>query len=144
MQATMKRTDRRSDCPINHALQILGDSWSLLVMRDLMFVGKRTFAEFMESEERISTNVLTSRLRTLAGEGLIRRDGSGRATRYSLTLKGLDLLPTMVALIVWSARYDPQTAAPGEFVARAANDRDGLVAELRRQLAAAHGIAEAH
>jgi DNA-binding HxlR family transcriptional regulator len=136
----VKRTDRRSDCPINHALQIVGDSWSLLVMRDLMFVEKRTFADFMQSEERISTNVLTNRLRSMVREGLIRRDGRGRGTRYSLTRKGLDLLPTMLELIVWSARYDADTAAPPRVVARAAADRDGLLEELRGHLVTAHGI----
>jgi DNA-binding HxlR family transcriptional regulator len=136
----VKRTDRRSDCPINHALQTFGDSWSLLVMRDLMFVGKRTFAEFSESEERISTNVLTSRLRVLSDQGLIRREGRGRATRYSLTAKGLDLLPAMLELIVWSARHDPCTAAPPAFVERAATDRASLLADLRQRLIASHGI----
>jgi DNA-binding HxlR family transcriptional regulator len=109
-------------------------------MRDIMFVGKRTFAEFIESEERISTNVLSSRLRDLAARGLIRRDGRGRAVRYSLTPKGLDLLPAMLELIVWSARHDPDTAAPPEFVARAVASRSAVLEDLRRQLIVTHEI----
>ena len=81
----MKRTDRRSDCPINFAVELLGDSWSFLVVRDLMFKGKRTYAEFAGSDEHISSSVLAARLRHLAEAGIIRRAGVGRATRYSLT-----------------------------------------------------------
>jgi DNA-binding HxlR family transcriptional regulator len=109
-------------------------------MRDMMFVGKRTFAEFIESEERISTNVLSSRLRDLAAGGLIRRDGRGRAVRYSLTPKGLDLVPAMLELILWSARHDPDTAAPPEFIARAVTNRANVLEDLRKQLIATHEI----
>jgi len=134
----MKRTDRRSDCPTNFALQVFGDSWSLLVVRDLMFKGKRAFAEFAASEERVATNVLADRLRALRRAGIIRRDGRGRATRYSLTAKGIDLLPLMIEMIVWSARYDARTAAPAVFVRRATRARSELLAEMRARLVAEH------
>ena len=114
----MKRTERRSDCPTNFAVQAFGDGWSLLVVRDLMFKGKRTFAEFAASEERIATNVLADRLRSLQLAGIVRRDGDGRSTRYSLTRKGIDLLPLMVEMILWSARHDAHTATPATFVRR--------------------------
>ena len=130
----MKRYDRRSDCPTNYALQTIGDSWSLLIVRDLMFKGKQTFSEFADSEERISTNVLASRLASLAEAGIIVKQGAGKATRYSLTPKGLDLLPTMVEMIVWSGRHDPNTAAPADFLRRAANDRGALLAEVESRL----------
>ncbi|HRH78374.1 MAG TPA: winged helix-turn-helix transcriptional regulator, partial [Cellvibrionaceae bacterium] len=58
----MKRTDTKSHCPINFTLEIMGDPWSLLVLRDVVFFGKHTFKEFLESAERITTSVLTSRL----------------------------------------------------------------------------------
>jgi DNA-binding HxlR family transcriptional regulator len=134
----MKRTDRRSDCPTNFALQAFGDSWSLLVVRDLMFKGKRTFAEFAASEEHIATNILTDRLRALERSAIIRRDGAGRATRYSLTAKGIDLLPVMIELIVWSARYDARSATPAAFVRRAMRERTELLAEMRGRLALEH------
>ena len=130
MQLTMKRTDRRSDCPTNYALQAIGDSWSLLIVRDLMFKGKTTFSEFADSEERISTNVLAARLSSLADAGIIVKRGSGKATRYALTRKGLDLLPLMVEMIVWSGRHDPDTAAPDDFLERAREDRAGLLADI--------------
>lgn len=134
----MKRTDRRSDCPTNFALQAFGDSWSLLVVRDLMFKGKRTFAEFAASEERVATNVLTDRLRTLQRSGIIRRDAVGRATRYSLAPKGIDLLPLMIEMIVWSARYDARSAAPAAFVRRAMHARAELLVEMRARLVVEH------
>lgn len=134
----MKRIDRRSDCPTNFALQVFGDSWSLLVVRDLMFKGKRAFAEFAASEEHIATNILTDRLRTLQRWGIIRRDGTGRATRYSLTATGVDLLPLMIEMIVWSARHDAHSAAPAAFVRRATRARDALLSEMRARLVAEH------
>ena len=134
----MRRTDRRSDCPVNFAVQLLGDSWSLLVVRDLMFKGKRTYAEFAQSEERISTNILADRLRSLVEAGLVRKQGRGRGTRYSLTEKGIDLLPVLVDMILWSARHDPATATPAEFVDLATNDRERLLADLREELMESH------
>lgn len=127
----MKRTDRRSDCPVNFALQVFGDSWSLLILRDILFKGKHTYAEFAASEERISTNVLAARLKTLVAEGLVYREGRGRATKYYATPKGQDLLPIMLDMIVWAARHDPASAAPPDFVRRAVEEREQLLAELR-------------
>ena len=136
----MKRSDRRSDCPTNFALESLGDAWSLLIVRDLMLKGKRTYTEFANSEERISTNILAARLKSLQSSGIVRRDGKGRETRYSLTQKGLDLLPMMVDMIVWSATYDPDTAAPREWVRRAREDRAGLLSEIEAGLREGHAL----
>lgn len=134
----MRRADRRSDCPINFTVERLGDSWSLLVLRDLMFKGKRTYSQFAESDERISTNILADRLKSLCAAGLVWRDGRGRSTRYSLTESGIDLLPMMVEMIVWGATNDPGTAAPASFVDRAVNERDAMLAEIREALLRDH------
>ena len=139
-KAFVKRTDRRSRCPINFALELFGDSWSLLVVRDLLFAGKRTFAEFADSEERISTNILSARLKSLAKAGIIRRDGRGRTTRYSLTARGVELLPLMLDMIAWSARHDPRTAADPSFVRRLASDRAALLTELEAGIRTTHEI----
>ena len=136
----MKRTDRRSDCPTNFAVESVGDSWSLLIVRDLMFKGKNTYSEFADSEERISTNILAARLRGLLANGIVRREGRGRTGRYFLTRKGLDLLPMMVEMIVWSGQHDPDTAAPQGFLTRADKDRDGLLSELEAGLVEAHEL----
>jgi DNA-binding HxlR family transcriptional regulator len=133
----MKRQDRRSDCPISFALETFGDTWSLLVMRDVLFLGKCTFSEFLGSEEGVATNVLAARLRALKKAGLIRARGAGRNVRYTPTAKGLDLLPILLEMIAWSARHDPRTAAPPGFVARIRKDRAGLIDDLRAQVAGA-------
>lgn len=130
----MKRTGRRSDCPINFALQTFGDAWSLLVIRDLMFAERTTYTDLLNAEERMATNVLADRLKQLQAAGLIRRRGSGRGAEYALTQKALDLLPAMLELVSWSAKYDRRTAAPREFVARIRKDRRRVIAELQEGL----------
>ncbi len=136
----MRRTARRSDCPINFALETFGDAWSLLVIRDLMFTDRTTYTDFATAEERVATNVLAQRLRALQATGLIRKRGVGRGARYGLTEKGLDLLPAMLELIAWSARYDRHTAAPRTFVARFRRNPGRMAAELREELRRRHGL----
>src|SRR3989442_4253675 len=137
----VKRTGRRSDCPINFALQIFGDTWSLLVIRDLMFTDRRTYSEFLNAEEGIATNILATRLNQLQATGLIRRRGRGRSATYGLTEKGLDLLPAMLELISWSARHDRHTAAPPDCVARIRRDREAGATQLRTHPRRRHGPA---
>ena len=132
----MRRTERRSDCPINFAVQTFGDSWSLIILRDLMFTDRRTYGELLGAEERIATNVLAARLEHLQQAGLITR----RDARYALTQKGLDLLPAMLDLISWSGKYDKRTAAPKSFLARIGRDREGVIAEITAQLRAEYGL----
>ena len=135
----MKR-HRRSDCPINFALQTFGDAWSLLVIRDLMFTERRTYSEFLGAEEGMATNILADRLTRLRYAGLITHSGRGKGARYALTEKGLDLLPAMLQFIAWSARYDTRTAVPKAFSALIRKDPAGVAADLRRQLQARFGL----
>lgn len=133
----MRRRRRRSDCPIHFGLEVFGDPWSLLIVRDLMFKGRTTYTDFLRAEEGIATNVLADRLALLEHQGIVtaQRDGTtGRATRYALTPKGIDLMPMLLDVIAWSAKYDARTAAEPEFVERLAADRDGLESELRALL----------
>ena len=123
----------RSHCPIAFALDTFGDKWSLLVLRDVLFMGKRHYHEFLASEEGISTNILADRLRWLKADRLIvkvRDRKNRRQYVYRPTQKGLDLLPIILEIIRWSAKYDPQTAAPRAFVQRLRNDREGLIREI--------------
>jgi DNA-binding HxlR family transcriptional regulator len=136
----VKRVGRRSDCPINFALQTFGDAWSLLVIRDLMFTDRRTYTDFLGAEEGIATNVLADRLKHLQKLGLIQRRGTGRGAMYALTEKGLDLLPAMLELVSWSARHDRRTAAPPDFVARIRQNRKAVTTELRQHLRRGHGL----
>jgi len=103
----------RSKCPIAGALDVLGDRWTLLVMRDMLFYGKRRFADFLASPERISTNILAERLDRLAQCGLIeRRRYRDRPPReeYLPTARGRDLEPVLRGLIAWGKRHVPGTA----------------------------------
>lgn len=106
---TRMNTDgHRSYCPINLSLEIFGDSWTLLVLRDLMFAGKRHFRELLQSDEGISSNILADRLRLLMEHGLVTKSGDPTHKQkavYSLTEKGISLLPIIVQIGAWGSRY---------------------------------------
>lgn len=126
----------RSHCPIAFALDLFGDKWTLLVLRDLLLRGKRQYSEFLASEEAMATNILSERLRRLEREGLAtksRTRGAGRQYVYRPTRKALDLLPVLLEISCWSAKYDPMTAAPPALMRRIKRDREGVIREIRRQ-----------
>jgi len=109
------RPEARSACPIANALDVLGDRWTLLVIRDLTFLGKRRFGELLSAPEGIPTNILTDRLRRLEEGGLVEKvPYQERPPRYEyqLTAKGRDLFPVLRALAEWSLRHLPAVAAP--------------------------------
>lgn len=136
------RPRRRSNCPTAFALDIFGDRWTLLVIRDLMFGGKRRYGDFLDSEEAIATNILSDRLARLESRGIVvsASDPTDRRRKvYRLTQKGVDLAPLMVEMILWSARHDPRTAAPTAFVRRARRDREGLLREIAADASGAEG-----
>lgn len=99
---------KRSDCPISISLETWGDKWSLLIVRDLMFEGKRTYGDFLKSHERIATNILASRLKKLQETGIIVAtpplDGE-TAGGYALTQKGIDMLPVMLEIYLWAEKH---------------------------------------
>ena len=126
----------RSHCPISYALDFVGDRWTLLVLRDLILARKRYFQEFLESSEGIATNILSNRLKQLERAGFVTRAPDPKQARrviYTPTDKALDLLPTLVELVRWGAKYDPKSDAPAHIVKGIARDRDGFVAEVRSQ-----------
>src|ERR1700732_2491107 len=101
--------NRRSGCPLNASVEILGDRWSLLIIRDMMLRGFRSYKEFLESYEGIATNILADRLRKLEAYGIIatQRDPSdGRKVIYALTGKGIDLAPVMSEMVLWAAAHE--------------------------------------
>ncbi len=133
--AAKKDNRRRSDCPISYALDIFGDKWSLLIIRDMLFKQKRHFGQFADAEEKVSTNILADRLARLEVEGLVTKTPdpeNGRQFVYALTPKALDLTPMLIEMILWSAKYDPRTAADSEFVRKAKNGRGQLVRQIKR------------
>jgi DNA-binding HxlR family transcriptional regulator len=128
-----RKTGPRSRCPISMALDLLGDPWTLLVVRDLMFKRLSRFNEFQSAGEGIATNVLADRLARLETAGIVtkRRDLSdGRRFVYNLTRQGLDLAPTLMELVIWSAGYH-DTAAPAETVRAFKTQRAKALASVR-------------
>lgn len=122
-----------SGCPIDYALDIFGDRWTLLVVRDLVFAGKRHFRQFSESPEGIASNILAARLKKLEQQGVISRrlDPENRKqVVYELTEKGVDLIPVLLEIIRWGGSHDACTAAPKAFLDRVRNDRDRVVNEV--------------
>ncbi len=122
MTMTSKK-DVRSHCAVNYGVEIFGDRWSLLIIRDIVFAGKKTYGEFLKSEEGIATNVLASRLAFLEEQGILSRARSpadGRKDIYTLTEKGLDLIPIVINIVLWSAKHDVKSNVRHrkEFVAR--------------------------
>lgn len=114
---------------------MFGDRWSLLVIRDLMVRGFRTFKEFQASGEGIATNILADRLRRLEAAGIIiaeMEEVDGRRVNYRLTEKGIDLAPVLLELLIWGARHE-ETGVPCAPIAEMAKHREAVLAEVRRR-----------
>jgi DNA-binding HxlR family transcriptional regulator len=129
------RVKRRSGCPVSVSLEVLGDRWSLLIVRDLMVRGYRRFKQFQESGEGIASNVLSDRLRKLQAAGIISaevEDKDARRVNYRLTRKGIDLAPVLLELLVWGARHE-DTGAPSAVIESMAKNRGQVLAEVRRR-----------
>lgn len=130
----VKRVDNKSHCPVNFALEVFGDSWSLLIIRDIVFWGKKTYGEFLESDEHISTNILANRLAHLEQRGILAKTPhptDGRKEIYALTDKGLDIIPILLEISGWSSHHDPESVAPKDFVELVYANRDKMFALIR-------------
>ena len=129
------KSRRRSGCPVSISLEIFGDHWSLLIIRDLMVGGRRAFKEFQNSGEGIATNILADRLKNLEASGIItaeEEERDGRKVNYRLTEKGIDLAPVMLELLIWGSRHE-KTGAPCEVIENMAHRREQVLAETRRR-----------
>src|SRR5260370_42283756 len=127
---------RRSGCPLNASVEILGDRWSLLIIRDMMLQGFRTYKEFLGSYERIATNILADRLQKLMAHGIITmgRDSSdGRKLIYSLTPKGIDLAPVLTEMLLWAAAHED--TANQALVREMRKDKDQFISTVRQRWA---------
>ena len=132
-----RKIEFRSDCPISTALDIFGDKWSLLVIRDILFNGKSTYGEFLASEEKIATNILADRLSQLEAGGLITKHShpeSKLKLLYKPTTKALDLIPVLVELIAWSEKHHDVHPYAREFVRAIRKDKEGVIKKLRADL----------
>ena len=126
---------RRSGCPVSISLELLGDRWSLLIIRDLMVRGYRTYKEFQQAGEGIATNILADRLRKLEATGIITaevEESDGRRLNYRLTEKGIDLAPVLLELLIWGARHE-ETGAPCAFIENLDKNREYVLTETRRR-----------
>ncbi|HUA91917.1 MAG TPA: helix-turn-helix domain-containing protein [Terracidiphilus sp.] len=126
---------RRSGCPVSAALELLGDRWSLLLIRDMMVRGYRTFREFQHSGEGIASNILTDRLRRLEAHGIVTVEPAaedGRSIHYRLTEKGIALAPAMLELLIWGAHHE-ETDAPCAVIEHMEQNRAAVLAETYRR-----------
>lgn len=143
--ATKTAPQRRSTCPINASLELLGDRWSLLIVRDLIFAGLRTYKDFLSGEEGIATNILADRLASLEAAELItseRDPEDGRKVVYRLTAKGFDLAPALLELGRWAVKHEPGVRRP-EPLRLWETQREDSLKQLRKErlLAAPPGTA---
>ena len=134
-----KKIDFRSSCPISTALDIFGDKWSLLIIRDMIFKEKNTYGDFLEAEEKIATNILADRLALLEYSGIISKNkhpDSKAKVLYRLTSKGIDLVPVLVEIISWSEKYHEVHPYAKEFAKQLKSNKDKVVEGIKRKLEA--------
>ena len=132
----MKKS-RRSHCPIAASLDLLGDRWTLLVLRDMVFRGHRHFHQFAQSPEGIATNTLAERLDRLERARVIRKERDpedGRRKRYVLTEEGLAAIPLLIDLVVWGALLDPALDYPARRLEWMTNEREDVIRYYREKL----------
>lgn len=129
------RPGRRSGCPISLALELFGDPWTLLIVRDVMFKARRTFREFQDAGEGMASNILADRLGRLEQAGILSSEPDptdARRVLYGLTPKGADLAPVLVELVLWSARHG-ETDAPPAVVRAMRTQREQVIADICAQ-----------
>jgi DNA-binding HxlR family transcriptional regulator len=129
------KSRHRSGCPVSVSLEVVGDRWSLLIIRDLMARGYRTFKEFQESGEGIASNILADRLQRLEASDILTSEAElrdGRRVNYRLTEKGIDLAPVLLELLIWGARHE-ETGVPCTRIAEMEKNRDEVLREVRRR-----------
>ena len=128
---------RRSGCPLNASVEMLGDRWSLLIIRDMMLKGARTYKAFLECYEGIATNILADRLRKLAAYGIITTEpdpSDRRKVIYSLTKKGIDLAPVLTEMVLWAAAHED--TGNKALVKQMRADKESFLAAVRQRWAA--------
>ncbi|MBE8720797.1 winged helix-turn-helix transcriptional regulator [Sphingobacterium pedocola] len=121
---------KRSDCPISSSLDIWGDKWSLLIVRDLMFSKQCTYGDFLKSDEKIATNILASRLQMLETNGVITKQDhpdSKAKVLYKLTQKGIDLLPLMIEINLWADKYFTLPQERKAVIAEIEKDKEAFI-----------------
>jgi DNA-binding HxlR family transcriptional regulator len=134
MPRSHPRTKFRSGCPLNASVEILGDRWSLLIIRDMMLHGFRSYTQFLDSYEGIATNILANRLKKLEGYGIIARQQDSLDRRkliYTLTEKGMDLAPLLTEMVLWAAVHE-KTQNP-ELIRQIKKDKQKFLVSVRQK-----------
>jgi DNA-binding HxlR family transcriptional regulator len=130
-----RKLKHRSGCPVSISLEVFGDRWSLLIVRDMMVRGFRRFGEFQQSGEGIATNILADRLRKLKKSGIIsaeQGEDDKRKVNYRLTEKGIDLAPVLLDLLLWGSRHEA-TGASCAVIEKMAKQREQILSKVRRR-----------
>lgn len=130
----MKKIKSRSSCPINFSLEMIGDAWSLLILRDLIYFGKKTYNEFLASDEGIARNILAHRLVQLQAKGLLAKKPHPKDKRkeiYELTEDGLELIPLLLELAEWGAKRVPQEDLPNTWLQAVREQRATLIPRIQ-------------
>lgn len=133
----MNTVKKRSDCPVSYSLDIWGDKWSLLIIRDLMFKKECTYGDFLKSEEKIATNILASRLQTLEENELILKlehPDSKAKVLYRLTQKGIDLLPLMIEINLWAEKYSVLPVERKAMLKEVKKDKEAFIKTRMKEL----------
>ena len=136
MKNILKNKPRRSDCPIANTLDVLGDRWTLLIIRDMMFLGREEFGELMDHNEKIATNILSDRLRRLHTLGIVTKLSdmeNKKKFKYKLTEKGMELLPLMVDVILWGMKHIPNADMPNLYLDAIYKDRKQFESGIMEQ-----------
>lgn len=135
----MEKDKKRSECPLSCSLDVFGDKWSLLIIRDLMFENKCTYNDFLKSGEGIATNILAARLKGLEENGIIEKSAhpdSKAKILYKLTQKGIDLLPIIMEVYIWSEKYLTIPPNLKVLINEAKKDKDKFIKQITNQLKA--------
>jgi DNA-binding HxlR family transcriptional regulator len=133
----MANTKKRSDCPISSSLDIWGDKWSLLIVRDLIISKQCTYGDFLKSDEKIATNILASRLQMLEKNGVINKKDhpeSKAKVLYTLTQKGVELLPLMIEIHLWADKYFTLPADSRELLKEIKEDKEAFIKKQKFDL----------
>ena len=127
---------RRSGCPLNASVEMLGDRWSLLIVRDMMLRGSCTYSEFLNCYEGIATNILADRLQKLVAYEIISVESDpldGRRQKYFLTRKGIDLAPVLTEMVLWAAAHEKTDNQ--QLVRQMRDNREKFLAGVRQRWA---------
>ena len=132
----MKEIKQRSDCPLSYTLDFFGDKWSLLIIRDMMLEEKSTYGDFLNSKEKIATNILADRLSMLEQNGFVTKQvAEDKKSKfvYTLTEKGIDLVPVVIEIGLWGSKYNPP-GIKNELMNALREDREGTIRSIQNEL----------